>query len=265
MNDPHVVALLYSVNHGKSHDYSKAVPLVRDEPDFRLEIKNNQARFEMKEHFATKNDARKAVEDYIRNWEFDACLKGGEDCFKLEFIKAIREDRRPTPGVISVDADPVRFSFHVSTPKVTVGHPKYPATPSGVNFNDPDVKTIYQRYMGYRQSNEPLASMAYFCLSFLEYSMSEKRNEGPKTSRLRKMAAKKYKIEEAILVKIGELSSEKGGQDARKAVGANKDFTNRDRTFLDQAIMRIIQRVAEKAHNPDDDLPEITFSDLPPI
>ena len=258
MNDPHVVALLYSVNHGKSHDYSKAVPLVHDEPDFRLEIKNNQARFEMKEHFSTKNDARKAVEDYIRNWEFDACLKGGEDCFKLEFIKAIREDRRPTPGVISVDADPVRFSFHVSTPKVTVGHPKYPATPSGVNFNDPDVKTIYQRYMGYRQSNEPLASMAYFCLTVLESMTGQNKNR-------QKVAAQQFQIDNAVLNKIGELSSKKGGQGSRKADGVYNNFTTEERTFLEQAIMRIIQRVAEKAHNPDDDLPEITFSDLPPI
>ena len=258
MNDPHVVALLYSVNHGKSHDYSKAGPLVRDEPDFRLEINNNQARFEMKKHFATKNDARKAVEDYIHNWEFDACLKGGEDCFKLEFIKAIREDRRPTPGVITVDAGPVSFRFDVTTPEVTIGHPKYPSPPAGVNFNDPDVKTIYQRYMGYRQSNEPLASMAYFCLSFLE-NMSGQNNDR------RKAAAQKYQIDKTVLYKIGDLTSNKGGQGARKAVRANKDYTNRDRTFLDQAIMRIIQRVAEKAHNPDDDLPEITFSDLPPI
>ena len=258
MNDPHVVALLYSVNHGKSHDYSKAVPLVRDEPDFRLEIKNNQARFEMKEHFATKNDARKAVEDYIRNWEFDACLKGGEDCFKLEFIKAIREDRRPTPGVITGDGGPVRVRVDISVAEGTVGHPEYPSPPSGVNFNDLDVKTIYQRYMGYRQSNEPLASMAYFCLSFLE-NMSGQNNDR------RKAAAQKYQIDKTVLYKIGDLTSNKGGQGARKAVGANKDYTNRDRTFLDQAIMRIIQRVAEKAHNPDDDLPEITFSDLPPI
>ena len=198
---------------------------------------------------------RKAVKDYIHNWEFDACLKGGDDCFKLEFIKAIRVDRRPTPGVITVDAGPVRFSFDVSTPNVTVGHPKYPSPPSGTNFNDPDVQTMYQRYIGYRQGNEPLAGMAYFCLDFLK-SLSGQNNS------LRKAAAQKYQIDEVVLRKIGELSSIKGGQDSRKADGVGKNFTTEERTFLEQAIMKIIRRAAEKAANPEVDLPEITLSTL---
>ena len=83
-------------------------------------------------------------------------------------------DRRPTPGVITVYAGPVRVRVDVSVAEGTVGHTEYPSPPLGANFNHPDVQTIYHRYMGYRQGKEPLASMAYFCLSFLEY-LTEKQ------------------------------------------------------------------------------------------
>ena len=122
--------------------------------------------------------------------------------------------------------------------------------------------------MGYRQGNEPLAGMAYFCLSFLEYLMREpgaSKKQRMNNSAKRKKAANEYKIDISVLNKIGDLSSEKGGQEARKADGVDNSFTNDERTFLKQAIKKIIQRTAEKAHSPDNDLPEITLSDLPPI
>lgn len=255
MNDPHVEVLLYRVIHGKSHDYSKAERLRIDEPGFQVLVQE-EVRFDFKDHYATEKEARKAVEDYIHNWEFDACLKGGDDCFKLEFIEAVRVDRQPTPGVISVDAAPTGFKISSSIAEVTVGHHKYPSPPSGANFNDPDVQTMYQRYMGYRQGNEPLASMAYFCLTVVQILSRQKNNQ-------RKTSAKKYQIDEAILDKIGDLSSEKGGQGARKAVGSDEEFTNWERTFLDQSVKRIIMRVAEKAHSPNKNFQNITLSEFP--
>ena len=258
MNDPHVEVLLYRVIHGKSHYYSKAERLKIDEPGFQVLIRDEEVRFEFKDHYATEKEARKAVKDYIHNWEFDACLKGGNDCFKLEFMKAVRVDRQPTPGVITVDAEPVRAVVSISEAVGTVGHAKYPSPSSAVSFNDPDVQTMYQRYMGYRQGNEPLASMAYFCLTFLEALAGQNKDQ-------RKAAAQKYQIGKSVLSNIAMLSSNKGGHDARKAVGADKDFTNQERAFLEQAIERIIRRAAEKAHNPDNSHPKITLSDLPYI
>ena len=258
MNDPHVEVLLYSLIHGKSHDYSKAERLSIDEPGFQILVENEEVRFEFKDHYSTEKEARKAVKDYIHNWEFGACLKGGSDSFKLKFIKAVRVDRQPTPGVITADAEHLRVVGSISEAVGTVGHPKYPSPPPAVNFNCPDVQTIYQRYMGYRQGNEPLASMAYFCLTFLE-SLSRQNNSR------RKASAKKYQIGIAVLNKIAMLSSIKGGQGARKAVGSDKDFTNWERTFLEQSLKRIILRVAEKAHSPNKTFQKITLSELPEI
>ena len=41
MNDPHVVALIYRVEHENSVDYRETKPLIREEPAFRVEIKDN--------------------------------------------------------------------------------------------------------------------------------------------------------------------------------------------------------------------------------
>ena len=261
MNDPHVVALFYRVEHGNSVNYREAKPLIREEPAFRVEVQDNQARFELKAHYATEEDARKAVKDYIDDWEFDACLEHSPDYFRLKFDRAQIEDRNPPPPRPGVKNIAMTFrgapgTWSVALTSVVLN---YPAPPSGVHFGDPNVQTMHQRYMGYRRGNEPLASMAYFCLSVLEHST------GQKEKGRRKAAAQKYQINPSVLAEIGKLSSEKGGLDARKGVGVDNDFTNQERAFLKQAIKRIIRRAAEKAHSPDKVFPQILLSDLPLI
>ena len=257
MNDPHVVALLYRVEHSKSVDYNEAVPLVHEESNFRLEVKDNKASFKFKIHYATREDARNAVEGYIHDWECEACLKMGPDNFRLIFEKAEIIDRKPTPGVINLHMSAVAGSPRASF-TLTVVAASYPTPPAGVNYYHPDVQTMYQRYLGYRRGNEPLASMSYFCLTVLEVSTGQKKSQ-------LKSAAQKYQIANTVLNKIGDLCSNKGGPGARKADGVSNDFTTEERTFLEQAIKSIIRRCAEKAHAPNIPLRQITMSDLPLI
>ena len=257
MNDPHVAALVYKIEHGPSVDYSKAEPLDRKETNFRVQITNEKVRFfEFKEHYAAENVARGAIEDYIRAWEFDAGLRGGPNYFKLKFAGAQIKDRNPTPGVISGPAIEGDLDGSISA-TLLVLPPYYPPPPSGVMLITPDVQTMYDRYMGYRQDQEPLTTMAYFCLTILERS-TKKDNS-------REVAAETYGIKLEVLNKIGHLSSEKGGQQARKASGTNENLTAQDRRFLKEAIKAIIRRAAEKAYAPNSDFPEISLSDLPPV
>ena len=111
---------------------------------------------------------------------------------------------------------------------------------------------MYSRYLGYRQGREPLWSMSYFCLTVLE-------GEGRKR---RKAAARKYQIAKSVLDLIGCLSSETGDQQARKGSGRGRKLTDR---LLEEATKAVIYRAAEKAHDPDNDLPRISLSDLPPV
>ena len=224
-----------------------------EEPDFHVKIANEKVRFEFKKHHTTVKAARKAIEEYICAWEVAASLKGGANCFKLKFDAGQIEDRNPTPGMAVLHGLPLRSEVTISKAFLTVSPPHYPSPPSRSKIT-PDVQTLYDRYMGYCLGKEHLASMAYFCLTILERS-TEKKNS-------RKVAAETYGIKLEVLKKIGHLSSEKGGQQARKAVGKDEDLTTQDRRFLEEAIKAVIRRAAERAHDPDRALPEISMSDL---
>ena len=67
MNDPHVVALIYRVEHGDGVTWNHAEPLVDPETpeEFRLQVKDKKARFELKVHYAKESEARKAIENFI--------------------------------------------------------------------------------------------------------------------------------------------------------------------------------------------------------
>ena len=242
MNDPQVVALIYNIKHGQSVNYRAAKPMDHEEPEFHVKIADEKVRFEFKKHHATVEAARRSIEEYICAWEVDAGLRGAPNCFKLKYDDAQIEDRNQTPGVVEIYAT-LRAGAPTMTATVTIDK-QYPAPPSRLKIT-PDVKTMYDRYMGYRQGKEPLASLAYFCLTVIERSPTKKDF----SSRVRD--------------KIGHLSSGKGGQQARKAEGRDRDLTDQDSRFLDEAIKAVILRTAERAHNPDRDLPQISMSDLP--
>lgn len=63
MNDPHVVALHYEVEHASSIDYSNAEPLELRLDAFDVRVEERRVQFSMKHHFATERNARNVVED----------------------------------------------------------------------------------------------------------------------------------------------------------------------------------------------------------
>ena len=144
MNDPHVVALHYRIDHGDAIDYSEAEPLDREESRFRLRVEDQKVKLELKEHFATEKQAREALAKYIRVWEFDATLKyGNSDSFRLVFEKAEIVDRNPTPGEVRLSAMVVIAGTGSATLTTVVRN--YPSPPSDIALN-PDAETMHQRY-----------------------------------------------------------------------------------------------------------------------
>ena len=231
---PHVVALHFRVLHGDAIDYGQAEPLTRDEPGFRLTVQDNAARFEFKEgqHHPTVESALDAVSDFIRAWEFDANLMGGDsESFRLDFKRAEIVDRRPTPGEILLDPLVVRVGL--GSPKVISKAPRYPTPPSNLAPDDL-AELLQRRFLRHLQDREPLAGVAGFCLSALEKSAGNRRK-----------AASRYGIDNRVLNRIGDLAANKGGSEARKGTGVDKEFSSREREFLHQALRTIIRRTAE--------------------
>ena len=71
MNDPHVAALFYDIEHSDSVSYEKAKSFVHDEPAFRVKVKDKKVCFKLKEHYATESEARESVKEYIHIWELE--------------------------------------------------------------------------------------------------------------------------------------------------------------------------------------------------
>lgn len=258
MNDPHVVALLYRVEHRPSMAYSDdAEPVDHEELAFRITLKDGTVRFEFKEHYATADSARERVRAYIENWEMDACLRGRPGDFRLRYREAKIIDRNPpppTPGTVSGSGEAIVVQVTLGEAVGMAVKPFYPAPPSGLvlKADDPDVATMYHRLDGYYSGREKLPGMAYFCLDLFE-----RHNSG------RAAAAARYRISRGVLNEIGKLSTTRGGADARKAEGTATDLSPGESRFLEEGIKAIIRRAAEVAQNPSGSLPKITLADLP--
>ena len=173
MNDPKVVALIYTVDHGNSVSYENAGPLRNFKtPEFELTVENKIARFEFKKHYADKDEALKAIEPFIRHWEFLAEIDGGPNSFSLWYEGAEMVDRKPSPSEPGIRK--LRASFRVKAPTITarISHLKaeYPPPPSGgsVDPDDPDVVKMKDKYDQYRLGKEKLPVLAYFCMTVLE-------------------------------------------------------------------------------------------------
>ena len=170
-----------------------------------------------------------------------------------------------------------KLSATVDAPSATLSATSiknsYPPPPSGMKI-DADVRSMFYRWAGYHSKKELPASMAYFCLNILEVLAKEalanpknaaRKNKTRGPSAARTKAAEDYKIALDALSKIGELSSEKGGRDARKAAGRNEAdaLTDPQICFLDEAVKAIIRQLAAHAYDHDNMPPEIKLTDLP--
>ena len=255
---PRVKALYFNIEHDSGIDYSNAAPLSLRESAFDVMVDDDKACFTMKEHHATEKEARDAVAPYISTWEFEAALQLGPNKFTLVFDVADIEDRDPTTGAVFLRPKPVRLGALRGSLKLAVVKNRFPSPPAATVLRSPDVQSMFDRYLGYRERREPLASMAYFCFTVLRDS------QGPSSSRL-SAGARYYGIREDVLRTLSRLSSTKGGAGARKADGIHQELTREEKRFLEDVVKTIIRRAAELAANPSKTVKPITLSDLPPV
>ncbi len=252
MNDPYVVALLYKFVPESSVDYSRAEPLNHEDEAFRLTVEGDEARFDMKGQYATKEAAREAVEPFIHRWKFYARLQPDSRSFDLTFDGARIEDRKPTPGVVTASARPLNWEFATGEASATVHACRYPLPPAVTLAITADVKSAYCRYCGYLAGEEPLPSMAYFCITVMKNAASQ---EGVSPT-------DRYGISRSVLKMAQRLTSRKGGSQARKADGTKEDLSTEEIRKLERLVTFIIQRMAEVAADPDRHYSTITKSDL---
>lgn len=255
MNDPHVERLHYSLTTSEGLSFEKCPPLIHDTETHRFVLEDNQLTCELKEHFAEIEEAKGFVEPQIRSWEIDAALSFGSEQFKFVYKDAHVIDRNPKPddetsicGRVAVTA---RLKSSIS---VHVRLEAYPEPPTDFLIN-PDVKCLWGRYSSYLQGEEPLLSMAYFCLSLIEV-LAGGRKEIPS----------KYLVDRLVVDKLGELTSTRGDEmTARKAKGHNfTPLTGEEVRWIESCIRKVIRRLGEPAQGVSRHQ-SITMAELPKI
>ena len=266
MNNPHVTALHFWVEHDDSVDYDNAETLDYEDYLVKAHLEKSELTLRPKEHYASAEEAREALEGFIRNWEFDAGVEAGTRQFELKYVDADIIDRNPKPpqpGVVTASASPVRFRVEISRPRVRVGKPNYPSPPERpqLDSSNPTALAMLSRLDRYHQGRETLAAMAYFCLTVMWDSAKVARG----TTNAMKATGEHYAISNKVQRKVSYLSTRKGGNEARKGEGLQQDFTEDERKFLLAAVQAFTRRVAERAANPATELKRITLVDMPPL
>jgi hypothetical protein len=255
--DFHVVSLTYKLQPSDQVTYDSPTPVEFETEDVRFRLASGKLLCEMKGHISTAEEARAVVEPVLRAWEVDADLRWNRGELRFEFDAADIVDRSPRlPGVVRGHADVllgVAAVSAVGTVSVHVTRAHYPDPPGAFRLN-PDAESILLRYQGYLDGREPLPSMAYFCLTVLEA-----------TGGSRASAARKYRIDRAVLGKLGELTSRRGDRlSARKATaGPALPLTGPETAWLEAALKTLIWRLGDTRRATA--LPLITLADLPTL
>lgn len=275
MSTSYVRALIYKVSHRTGVRYDKAPPMEFEWPEakprFRVRIGEGKARIEMLEPFASVEAAQESVEKFLRAWELHADLLAGgryapgEIRFKFEQAEII--DRDDTDGqdgdeVVGRVSSVMPSISQQAVGEVNLYQEAYPKPPGECLAIDPDVDSLRHRYEGYREGREPLASMAYFCLTVAAETAAPGQRQ---VSGKRKVAAAKYSIDLKVLSKLGELTSTRGGDNARKSEGRGTPLTRKEQEWIEEAVKVLIRRLAEYAADPTRQHKPITVANLPAL
>ncbi len=208
MRDPHVVSLRYRLETDKTVTFEDPPSIERETNEFIAQLENSILKCQMKEHYPSVPAAREVVDKFVQAWELDIALRfgRGEMWFVYEDAHLIDRDP-PPPGSPQVVCTSLICNAEFRTSgTLRTRLRSYPEPPEQFRIS-PDVETLWHRYEGYLNGDEPLLSMAYFCLTLLEARAGSRGN-----------AASKYAIEIDVLGKLGELTSTRGDEKiARKA------------------------------------------------
>jgi hypothetical protein len=255
VRDPHVERLHYEIGTGEGISYRDPAAVEFCNKIGRFQLRDGRLFFEAIEHFSAEEEARAAVEPFLRGWEMEADLTSNVGTIRFRFLRAELIDRDP-PGpeeceVISLKAASLVLTAAGSV-TVHLTCNKYPEPPRAFRTT-PEVELGYRRWLGFRAGKEPLQSMAYFVLTLLASNAGNPNK-----------AARVFQIEPAVLSTMGRLSSTKGdGITARKVQHGKllQDLTGTEKHWLEQAVRRLIRRLGEHASGVP--LNMITMQELP--
>jgi hypothetical protein len=260
MNDPHVEKLFYRLVIPEHTDYNHAPPISGEVDDFKWDLNKDHLLIEMKVHCATENDAKRIVAAFLREWEVSAGLCHGPDNLKFTFQRSKIIDRMPDRKVINLQASISGCTTTSLDAILHVSQNQFPTPPQSFKVT-PEVERMYLRYGNYQKGKESLLSIAYWCLTLLEGSTKVSKKK-------RITAADQYGIDIEVLNELGRLSSEAGDEtEARKFTDKSTlvRLTPSEKTWVESVVKKLIERMAEYAHDPSAKRSQVTMPDFPAL
>ncbi len=251
MRDPHVKTLIYKLRHTEDVDYEKAGPVQHDIGVCVLRLESEELRCVMKTHFVDEASARQAVDPYLEAWKTSAGLELGPSDFDFQYVDAEIVDRDPQAG---------EFQSRIRV-RATVGgdltlhlsRSQYPELPSRFTV-DQLVSDMYHFYRRYREGRERLGVMGFMVLQSFCYDSGGIRE-----------AAERYAVSEAVLRKLSDLTSNKGGRDEGRKGPYSLPYTTAERQWIEHATKALIRRAAECAADPGGQFEPLTAAHLPSL
>ena len=264
MNDPHVDKLYYLVKQKEDVSYENAQPLFEETDGFQVVLNSKEAVFTMKKHFATEQEARTIVDEYLKKYKIIIGIAHSPDELSFVFERSEIIDRNPIVNA----CDAVLPHITIEATATVAGtltlfkiRANFPELPKRFALSA-DVETLYLRYKLYKEGRELITSMSYMCLTVIQASAG-----GKNTKEQRENAAKKYNIHLDILNTLGTLCSIKGDRvEARKTTDGNFiPLIQQEKNWIESVIKILIQRLGEHAYDPNAHLNLLTMSSLPPL
>jgi hypothetical protein len=246
MNDPHVAALKYRLILDESLEFRDPPDLEIDTPQFSGRLSNGLLTLELKEHFETESQIKPLADGFVRAWEIEAGLQYGPRVhFRFEGSHLV--DRKAKSGTLELSFGN-RLSLSGSA-IVKLGLLAYPDPPRNFKVT-PVVDLLWTRYCRYTEDREPLQSAAFFCYSVLKVTAGSNRK-----------AAQQFRIQEKVLTKLRELSSERGDKlTARKLTPRTTPLSGEEKNWIECAIKAIIRHLATRPAGIT-----LAMKDLPPL
>ena len=239
MRDPHVEAVYFSVGSAEDISYENPEPLDFSNRLGLFSLADGLLKVIPVEDFCNGLEASQAIDGFLRSWEIEADLKQNLGMIRFSYSHVDVIDRNPPPpGTLHVVegafASAVAIADCLSIQLTTRRYPPPPGRFSASEF----AQYAHRRWIGFRRGHEPLQAMTYFILTLLE------RQAGS-----RNQACALFKINRAVLDKVGGLCSERGSAiTARKAKSTDFDeLTHIETDWLERAVKRLIFRLGEHA------------------
>jgi hypothetical protein len=256
----YVRTLTYKVVVPDHFKYENAPPVEFDTREAHARLADGELVLTLKQDHSQVPAAQDAVAPILEAWQAMADLQYTPGEFRFKFDRPEFAFRHPPPAGVGVAVGYIPLA-NATLNAVGQSSPPprrtYPDPPIGFVLS-PDAQVMHDRIVGSILGREPIASMAYFCLTVVE-SLVPPTAQGRKR---RCAAAAALGIESAVLNMIGDLSSEHGAAFGRKAA-ATKPLTSAHQHWLTEATRALFIRVG--AHASGTQLPQLTMADLPQL